>query len=350
MKKLAALLVVAGSAVAGCGAPIGTSTNADKEAVSIHNCGEVKNLHKAKKLWAYDGSIIATALAAGAKDNLAYVSGIQRDRATLEAKYGDLSGLNEVTPQAPSLEELVSKQPELYFAGWGYGLGESSNVTPEALQNHGIESYVLSESCKQAGGARGTVDPWEAANTDIRNIAQLAGDPAAAERTILDIDQRRQALVAAPHADRRPNVFLFDSAKDAVFTSGKFGGPQAILDTAGARNATEDIADTWTTVGWETLAAENPDVIAFVDYPGQEFAEKVHILKTHPATKNLPAVKNDRFINLPYALWTSGPLNIDAAEHVRAALENYHLVPATGHKPQLALPADLAGREYLGRN
>lgn len=350
MKKLAATLVLAGLVVSGCGAPIGGTSAREAETVQVTNCGEAKELHRTDNLWAYDGSIIAIALAAGARDNLKYVSGIQRDRATLQAKYGDLSGLNEVTPQAPSLEDLVAKQPGLYFAGWGYGMGEATNVSPESLSPHGIEAYVLTESCKQAGGARGVVDPWEAANQDMRNIAKLAGSTEAAERTIQDIEARREALRGAPQASPRPNVFVFDSAKDAIFTSGKFGGPQAILEAAGARNATEDVADTWTTVGWEKLAAERPDAIAFVDYPGQDFAEKVAILRSHPATKDLPAVRENRFINLPYAMWTSGPLNIDAAEHVRAALEGFGYLPESGRKPQLALPMELAGREFLAGN
>lgn len=91
----------------------------------------------------------------------------------------------------------------------------------------------------------------------------------------------------------------------------------------------EDLKDTWTEVSWERLAAAQPDAFLFVDYPGQTFEQKVAVLKAHPATRNLSAVKQERFLNLPYAMWTSGPLNIDAAEEVRGALEQWGLAPTT---------------------
>ncbi|STC66039.1 putative iron transport system exported solute-binding component [Corynebacterium diphtheriae] len=38
-------------------------------------------------------------------------------------------------------------------------------------------------------------------------------------------------------------------------------------------------------------------------------------------------VKQKRFINLPNAMWTSGALNIDGAEHVHKGFEQFGLVP-----------------------
>ena len=48
-------------------------------------------------------------------------------------------------------------------------------------------------------------------------------------------------------------------------------------------------------------------------------------------------MREGRFINIPYAMWTSGPLNIDAAEIVRKGLEAYDLVPGTDIDPALAV-------------
>ncbi|MFV8395252.1 ABC transporter substrate-binding protein [Corynebacterium hindlerae] len=311
MKKVLATCLVL--ALAGCSAP-----EESKGEIELVNCGETVTYKRPEKLWVNDGSLIATALAAGAGDKIAQVSSLARDRKVLTDKYGDrVNKLNEVNEKYPSLEELVAAAPDLYYAGWGYGLGEEKNVLPETLKEHGIDTYVLSESCRQADGKRGTMDPWEAVDTDLRNIAKLAGDPDEAERVIADIKQRREAMANNKSGKK---VFVFDSGTDTIFTSGKFGGPQAIIDAAGGVNAAEDINDTWTTVSWEKLVTEQPDLIAFVDYPGQEYEEKVAVLKAHPAAKDLKAVKEERFVNLPYAMWTSGPLNIDAAEALHAEL------------------------------
>ena len=161
---------------------------------------------------------------------------------------------------------------------------------------------------------------------------------------IKDIDQRLETLRQAPKADKTPVGFLFDSGSETIFTSGKFGAPQTILEAAGAANATADVEDTWTQVGWETVPTSQPDFFVFVEYPGQTYQEKVDLLKSHPATKDLPAVKEEKFINLPYSFWTSGPMNIDAAEFLRKGLESYGLQPESTITTKMELPADFPGQ------
>ena len=73
---------------------------------------------------------------------------------------------------------------------------------------------------------------------------------------------------------------------------------------------------------------------AFVDYEGQSFEDKVKVLESNPATRDLPAVKEKRFLNLPIPAWTSSPLNITPAEQLRVALEEHDLVPASDIEPE----------------
>ncbi|CAB0544408.1 iron transport system exported solute-binding protein [Corynebacterium diphtheriae] len=58
-------------------------------------------------------------------------------------------------------------------------------------------------------------------------------------------------------------------------------------------------------------------------------------------------MKQNRFINLPYAMWASGALNIDGAEHVRKGFERFGLVPSSDIKPALQLPKTVAGQDFL---
>ena len=96
------------------------------------------------------------------------------------------------------------------------------------------------------------------------------------------MDTRLKAVQGAAQPEKKPVVFVFDSVKDNVFTSGKYGAPQAIIEAAGGTNATADVEDTWTTVNWERLATANPDVIALVEYPGQSYQEKIDALEVAP--------------------------------------------------------------------
>lgn len=327
-----------------------TSTSAAAGTTTISNCGQEVSFPADPSLLVHDSGIVSIALAAGTKDNIQGVTVIGSNRDIMAAKFGEdtINSLNLISEDPLSLEQIVALQPDVFVAGWNYGFNESAGLTPELLEQRGIGSYLLTESCRQEGTTqRGIVEPWEALDDDLRNLSELAGDPKLAEDTIADTKDRLAALNEAPQAEETPTVFLFDSGSDTIFTSGRFGAPQAIIEAAGARNQTENIDDTWTTVGWEVLAAQAPDVIAFVDYEGQSFEDKVALLKANPVTRDLPAVQENRFINLNYAMWVSSPLNVDAAEIVRKAMERFQLVPESTITPALELPASLPGREYL---
>ncbi len=306
--------------------------------LTVRNCGEeVRFPAPAQRLFVNDSNMISMALALGAQDAIVAVSSMNRDAETLRRHYGEaVDRLKEVAPQKPSRETIVAQHPDVMVAGWNYGYSETTDVNPESLRKNGIAAYVLTESCRRGGGdgARGVVEPWTALRTDLDNLGAITGRTEQAAGLIADLDRRLEALRRAPQPPRRPNIFVFDSASDTLFSSGKFGGPQAILDAAGARNVLDDVNDTWTKVSWERLATSDPDAIVFVDYPPQSFQEKVDLLRAKPGINQLRAVTEQRFLNLPYALWTSGPLNIDAAEQIRAQLERWNLLPPSDIRPR----------------
>jgi len=315
-------------ALSGCTAAADQQSAAGE--VTVTNCEQKINFPSpAKRLFVNDSNLISMILALGAEDQVAAVSSISRDEQVLTEHYGPTVGeLNQVSDDYPSLETVIAQRPDVMVAGWNYGYDEAKHLTPDSLATHDIGAYVLTESCRQDGSdARGIVDPWTALRDDLTNLGQITGHTKQAKEVAADLDRRLEVLKEAPQPEKEPVLFVFDSGDKAIFTSGAFGAPQAIIEAAGGRNAVEDLKDTWTEVSWERLAAGQPDAFLFVDYPGQTFEQKVAILKAHPATRNLTAVKEGRFLNLPYAMWTSGPLNIDAAEQAREALETWGLVP-----------------------
>ncbi|MBF6174228.1 ABC transporter substrate-binding protein [Nocardia blacklockiae] len=329
MTTLAAIL-----AATACGTAPAVEGN-----LTVRNCGQdVRFPAPAQRLFVNDSNMISMALALDAQDVVTAVSSLQADdAATLRRHYGDaVDRLKVVATESPSRETVLAQRPDVMVAGWNYGYTEAKDLTPESLRKNGIAAYVLTESCRpRAGGqARGIVEPWTALRTDLDNLGAITGRAEQAHRLVADLDARLDALRAAPQAPRRPDVFVFDSGSDTVFSSGRFGGPQAILDAAGSRNVLADVADSWTRVSWERLAAADPDAIVFVDYPPQSFAQKVEMLRAKPGINRLRAVTEQRFFNLPYALWTSGPLNIDAAEQLRAQLERWNLLPPSGIRPR----------------
>ncbi|MDO5029370.1 MAG: ABC transporter substrate-binding protein [Corynebacterium sp.] len=335
---------------------------ASSTSITLTNCGEEVNYAgTAQKLLINDSNLVSMALAVGAADQIAAVSSVNTQMPVLEAAYGDaITKISEISKEYPSLEQVIAAEPDVMLAGWGYGFSEDRGITPESLREYQIGAYTLTESCRTGASnanaktdsgdpehIRGVVNPWEAVRIDVANIAKLTGHEENGRQVVSDIDARLKKLDQAPKENRKPVGLVFDSAADAPLTSGAFGAPQGILDKAGATHATESIKDTWTTTSWEHVAETEPDFIALVEYPGQSFEEKIRTLRTNPATKDLRAVKEERFINLPYVMWTESPLNVDAAEHVRKALEKFGLQPESEITTSMNLPADLPGREYF---
>lgn len=305
--------------------------------LTLTNCGEqVRFPSPAQRLFVNDTNMVAMTLALDAQDAVAAVAGLQQDVPTLRRHYGDVvDRLHEVAPTSPSRETVLAQRPDVMVAGWNYGYSEATDVTPDTLRGNGIAAYVLTESCRPHAGRqqRGTTEPWTALRTDLSNLGAITGRTDRAAAVIADIDARLQRLRSAPQPATPPTVFVFDSASETIFSSGRFGGPQAVLAAAGARNALDDVDDTWTAVSWERLAAADPAAIVFVDYPGQSFDQKIEALRAKPGINRLRAVTEQRFLNLPYVLWTSSPLNIDAAEQVRVQLERWNLLPPSGIRP-----------------
>ena len=335
---LAAALVCG---VAACSAPTESESEDGAQAaeeVNLDNCGApVESPSPAQRMLVTDASIAAITLAVDGADNIGGVTTVS-DKDLLTTAYGeDAAGLNYITEDVATLETVLGADPDVVFSGWGYGLSDSSGITPDALAEREIATYLLSDSCRGEADEILAADPWDSLRTDLGNVAQIVGHPEAGDEAIADLDGRLDALTAAEHLRETPQVLVFDSAADGVFAPGGVGAPNAIVEAAGAENVLADVDERWTNASWETLAANPADAIVFVDYPMYTLADKIAQLRENPATRDIPAVREGRFINIPYAMWTSGPLNIDAAEIVRKGLEAYDLVPTSDIEPGLAV-------------
>lgn len=291
-----ALLLVSCSGPDGADDGNGGTVNADGS-VTVENCGEEMTYPADPSMLAYDSGIISIALAAGAGDNLSAVASIGKAHDTLAAKYGAdvIDGFDVISDKQPTLEQVVSLQPDIYFAGWNYGLSEGLGVTPDLLDERDIATYLLTESCRQEGtDQRGLVEPWEALDIDLRNIGAIAGDSELAESVIDDIDDRLKKLNDAPQPEQTPPC--------------SFSTPEPTRSSRPASSALPK-------------RSSRPPAPA-----------------TRPRTSPTPGCRS---------VGSPSPLNIDAAEHVRKGLEKFGLLPESDIEPAMTLPESLDGREYF---
>ncbi|MBX8512750.1 ABC transporter substrate-binding protein [Pseudomonas cichorii] len=212
----------------------------------------------------------------------------------------------------PSFEAVIGKRPELVPVQLEWMVGAQGVVgTRQQFHDLKIPTYIMPSDCEGKDnlvGADGTrLEPFRI-DTIYKSIEQLA--------QIFDVQDRGQKLVAELRnrlahavANVKQNkerdvsaVFWFSSADINIdpYVAGRKGIPDFMLNNLGMRNIVESDEE-WPTVGWETIAKANPDilVIARMDrrrFPADDYRRKLEFLKSDPVTRNMNAVKHDRIV------------------------------------------------------
>lgn len=243
------------------------------------------------------------------------VSGWKTLDATLREGVGELP---ELSTKYPSKEVLVGADADFYFAGWNYGMKVGGEVTPETLAPLGIKVYELTESCIHI--MKKDKSSFADFFNDIDNLGKIFGVSDRSDKLIAGYKARLADIEAGidPKA-AKPRVFVYDSGTDKPFTAGGYAMPTALIEAAGGKNIMDDVASSWTTVGWEAVVERDPEVIVIVNYGDVTAEQKRQFMLDNPAFRNTSAVKNDRFVVLEYVEATPGPRNIEAVAKLAAA-------------------------------
>ncbi|PMV87002.1 MULTISPECIES: ABC transporter substrate-binding protein [unclassified Pseudomonas] len=280
--------------------------------LTIQSCNrEVTFTQAPKHAVSHDINMTQMMLALGLKPRMAGYSGVSGWKSVTPEMQTILDGLPELAAKYPSVETLLNANVDFFFAGWDYGMRVGGDLTPQTLQPLGINVYELTESC--AFVMKRPPASLEDTYNDLRNLGK-----------IFDVQDRANALIAKMQAQvaevrkglpaDKPRVFLYDSGEDRAMTSGRLGMPQALIDAAGGRNILDDVEASWTRVNWEDVVERNPQVIVIVDYGEVTAEQKEHFLLSNKALQSVDAIKNQRFIVIPYVQATPGIDNVLAVE------------------------------------
>lgn len=320
------LLMAGALLLSGCGAtiapePAGDAPNAAAFPLTLDNCGEHVTFRKPpQRVVTSDIGITEMMFALGLGNRMAGHALPDGQRAGIES-----SPWKAEFARVPRIAEQISKEvvrganADLVFGGWKYGFGETQGVTPASLGSLGIDSYVLTESCRNGTGTqRGIMPPLDALYTDLRNLGTLFGVPERAEALIADYERTVAAARASTPAEApRPKVFLYDSGTSQPTTSGRGGAASQIITEAGGSNIFGDLDDSWTSVSWEAVVRADPEVILINDYASDQantVQDKINFLTSYPPLSEVDAIRNKRFIALPYAALVESPRNPAAVQ------------------------------------
>ncbi|WP_095138164.1 ABC transporter substrate-binding protein [Pseudomonas sp. Irchel s3a10] len=293
-----------------CSAP--AFAEATKYPLTIHSCNREVTFNEAPKhAVSHDINMTQMMLALGLKSRMAGYSGVSGWKSVTPQMQSLLDGLPELAAKYPSVETLLNANVDFFFAGWDYGMRVGGDLTPQTLQPLGINVYELTESC--AFVMKRPAATLDDTYNDLRNLGKIFDVQDRANALIADM-QNQVAEIRKDLPANKPRVFLYDSGEDRAMTSGRLGMPQALIDAAGGRNILDDVEASWTRVNWETVVERNPQVIVIVDYSEITAEQKIEFLLKNPALQSVDAIKNQRFIVIPYVQATPGIDNVLAVE------------------------------------
>ncbi|EPJ93175.1 MULTISPECIES: ABC transporter substrate-binding protein [Pseudomonas] len=280
--------------------------------LTIKSCNrEVTFTHAPEHAVSHDINMTQMMLALGLKPHMAGYSGISGWKAVTPEMKVILDGLPELASKYPSVETLLNANVDFFFAGWDYGMRVGGDLTPQTLTPLGINVYELTESC--AFVMKRPAASMQDTYNDLRNLGKIFNVQDRATALIVQM-QQKIAEVQTSLPATKPRVFLYDSGEDRAMTSGKLGIPHALIEAAGGNDILSDIDASWTRINWETVVERNPEVIVIVDYSEVSAEQKQHFLQTNPALQSVDAIRNNRFIVIPYVQATPGIDNVLAIE------------------------------------
>ncbi len=300
-----------------------TISTAWAEPVTVDNCGTPLMFEtKPERMVVHDINMSELAFALGLQDRMVGVTGITGWYKTTPAFEAARGEIPELAPKYPTLENLVAATPDLFFAGWYYGMKPGGDVTPETLTPLGIKTLVLSESCIHLSKDRPAAS-FDLLFGEITRLGKIFGKTAEADALVAGWQARIEEIKAGVSDHSGKRVFLYDSGTDKPFTAGKYAMPTAMIEALGAVNVTADMDTSWGTTSWEAVATADPEFLILLDYQSGGGAEDLlDFLKEHPVMQHATAVKNEAFVALRYEELTPGPANIEALEKIADAMKS----------------------------
>lgn len=251
--------------------------------------------------------------------------------------YEEVNGrVKRLADNDPSFESVVAERPDLVATQFQWQVGPQGVVaTPEQFEDLGIPVYTSPADCvgkdNSGGGdgmrtARFTMD---LVYQEIEDLARIFDVQDRGEMLVADLKAREAAArdEIAGLKEKVSAVFWFSSAELDIdpYVAGQSGAPGYIMSVLGVRNVI-DSQEEWPTVGWETITRANPTVIVAgrMDrrrFPADDIAVKVQFLRTDPVASLMPAVKENRVIEMDAQAMNPTIRTIEGIEVLADALE-----------------------------
>jgi len=292
--------------------------------LTLDNCGVETTVEAApQRVVTIKSSTTEMLLALGLGDRIvgtAFLDGPVPD--TLADAAADVPAVAEpMAEQAPGAEAVLGLEPDLVYAGWESNLTADGAGDRDTLAKLGVATYVSPAACK---APEHMPDPltFDDVFAEIAEVGEVfdAGEAAGAL-----VAEQRDALASVTPDDRGLTALWFSSGDDIPYVGAGIGAPQMIMDAVGLENVAGDVHDTWTSFSWEQAIDADPDVIVLVDATWNSAEQKIRRLESHPATARMTAVREGRYLTVPFPASEAGVRNVDAVVDLADQLDELRL-------------------------
>jgi len=323
MKTFLRSTVVLGATVlltTACASPaadVHSSAPSDQSAATtVDNCGFQVDLDEApQRIVTVKSTPLELLLALGLGDRV--IGSAFLDGDVPEQWADDAAEVPEISDSIPGQEAVLALEPDFVFAGWESALTADGAGDRATLAEFGVGTYVSPSACKEPG-----YQPEKLTFDDLFAEIEEAGRVFGAEDAAAElVETQRSELDEIEPSDSSQTALWYSSGTDTPYVGAGIGAPQMILEAAGLENIAADVDDTWSSLSWEAVIDANPDVIVLIDADWNTAEQKITMLEQNPATAALDAVKERRYITIPFAAGEAGVRNVDAVRSIVEQLE-----------------------------
>ena len=271
--------------------------------VTIENCGFTQTFtappERAVSLTQHTTEIM---LALGLQDKM--VGTAYLDDAILPQYEAAYKKIPVLADEYPSREVLLGVAPDFVISGFASAFERPENAGPrEDLLTLDIHSYLSTGACPERTGPLTMDDIY----IDFLNLGKIFGVEEQAEEVVASM-KREVAAVEAKIADleKKVKVFLYDSGEDKAFTAACCGSANLVVERAGGINLFNDLEGNYKNASWEVVVERDPEVIVLIEAGWSTSAEKEQLLLANEALADITAVKNKRFVVVPFSSTSPG--------------------------------------------
>lgn len=224
----------------------------------------------------------------------------------------DYKKIKVIADKWPSLEQLLSENPD-FVTGWEVAL--KKGVDSALIAKHNINMFVPKSSIELTANL-------ETLFEDFRTLGKIFKIENQVKEYIKIEQDRIKNIKEKANLSNGFTYFLYDSGTDKAFTVFE-GFTTNLIAMINGKNilSGQGVEKTWGETSWEPVIAADPDYIIIVDYSNgireeTDSDSKIQALKTNPITKELNAVKNDKFIRVKLTDIVPGIRNVDFFEKI----------------------------------